>query len=370
MNEVIEAFRSLIPPRHKKTGRGFVTFNCPACGDRRGRGGFLETSSGGFRYRCMNGGCRYESNTGWEPDNAFMGRPRRLFELMGGDTDDIPKQFLDGPSSRHILHYDMDDLEHRRAWIDQMTSEWSEEAASTKLYKPKSEDLEVAIDFPSIQLPKNTVFVLEGKTTDALDVQYYVINRCHYFPSVISKTPLLWCPKYKRHVIIPFIDKRKIIGWIARKIDDGKEYAHIKCPNFPSDYMLNQHLRYAYKTVIVVEGAFDALAMRALCTFGNVISKKQINLLNQLQQAGRRIALLPDFKKDEWKNYWHTAKEQGWYLCVPEWPGDDGYSPVDYIKDPGDSIKRNGLLYTIEVAMNSLTNDYGYAEQILLRRSR
>jgi hypothetical protein len=110
--------------------------------------------------------------------------------------------------------------------------------------------------------------------------------------------------------------------------------------------------------------------MRALCTFGNVISRKQINLLNQLKHSGRQIALLPDYKKEEWHSYWRTAKEQGWYLCVPEWPGDDGYSVADYIKDPGDSIKRNGLLYTIEVAMNSITNDYTYAEQILLRRSR
>jgi hypothetical protein len=200
-----------------------------------------------------------------------------------------------------------------------------------------------------------------------MDVRAYAEERCKYFR---SQAPLLWCPKYKRHAIIPFIDKRRIIGWVARKIDAGKEYAHIKCPNFPSDYMLNQHLRYRYKTVLVVEGAFDALAMRALCTFGNVISRKQINLLNQLKHSGRQIALLPDYKKEEWHSYWRTAKEQGWYLCVPEWPGDDGYSVADYIKDPGDSIKRNGLLYTIEVAMNSITNDYTYAEQILLRRSR
>lgn len=374
MNEVIESFQRLIPSRSKKGGRGWVTFNCPACGDRRGRGGYLETSTGGFRYRCMNGGCRFESNTGWEPDNGFMGRPRRLFELMGGDISDIPKALLDGPSARRTTTHDMTDPDGRQAWIEQMLSDWSPEAASTKLWSPKSDD-EVSVNFPILNgMPKGTEFLWHASTADALDVQNYVLKRGRFFRDsdyINTYNPLLWCPKYKRHVIIPFLDKnRNFIGWIARKIDSGKEYAHIKCPKFPSDYMLNQNLRFSYSKVLITQGAFDAMALRGLCTFGSVVSKKQINLLNQLKEAGKTIVLVPDFKKDEWHDYLRTAREQGWSLSIPDTFGGDGTSPEDYIKDPGDAIKLHGLFHTIETIMNAITNNYMTAEAVLSMRSR
>jgi hypothetical protein len=57
---------------------------------------------------------------------------------------------------------------------------------------------------------------------DALDVQRYVVTRGKF---LIDRSPFLWTPKYKRHVIIPFIDNHKLIGWIARKIDPGKDFA-------------------------------------------------------------------------------------------------------------------------------------------------
>lgn len=370
MNEVIEAFRRLIPHRAKKSGRGWIKFNCPVCGDRRGRGGFLETSSGGFRYRCQNGGCQYEQRTGWEPDNGFYGRPRWFFESLGGDINDIPKALIDGPSHRISKKYNLDDHEGCLAWIDHMQAEWSPEAFATKVWKPNREDMEVAVDFPEITFPKNTVWVFDAKTVDALDVQKYTIERSKYF-MFRTQTPFMWCPKYKRHIIVPLYEKTKLIGWVARKIDPGAEYAHIKCHNFPTDYMMNQGRRFDFKTVLVVQGTFDALALGALGTFGSVISKKQVNLLNQLAGSGRRIVVVPDFKGNEWMNYIQRARQHGWHVCVPgRWGGSDIESPEDYIKDPGDSIKRHGLLYTVETIMNNITQDYDTAELTLLSRSR
>lgn len=367
MNEVIESFHRLIPARHKKTGRGWITFDCPACGDHRGRGGWLETPSGGFRYRCQNGGCRYEVKTGWEPDNGFMGRPRRLFELMGGDISDIPQELIDGPDAHKKKKFDLSEPESRRAWIAELMSDnWEPAAHVNKYQKEKQND--VVLDFPEVKLPVGSDALWRSRTPDALAVQRYVANRCKFF---LNKCAFAWSPKYKRYVIIPFFDREnKIIGWIARKIDDGKEFAHIKCPKFPSHYMLNQHIRYKYDIVLVVEGAFDAIGLDCLCTFGNVISDKQANLLNQLKAAGKKIVVLPDYKKDEWKPYFHSAKKHGWYIGIPDYPGDDGYSPVDYIKDPGESIERNGVLYTLDAIMKSITNNYDTAEFELARHSR
>ncbi len=358
-NEVIDALRRLIPSKHKISGRQWICFDCPSCGDRRGRFGILFTSFGFFA-KCMNGGCKYETPTGWEPGNGFMGRPRRLFEIMGGDIADIPEHLLRAtPASRFRLSNH--DLLH---W-------WLADTTAGSGYKENNNT--VALDFLSLPLPKNSQYLWECRAPDALDAQAYVLKRGSFFkdsPHINKHSPLIWSPKYKRYVIIPFIERDKIIGWIARKIDPGNELAHLKCPKFPSDYMLNQTLRYRYPDVLVVEGAFDAMALRALCTFGNVISKKQANLLNQLKASGKRIVLVPDFKKNEWKAYLSAARQHGWFVSAPEWPGDDNYSSVDHIKDPGDSIKRNGLLYTVDTIMNVITNNYEDAERVLLQRSR
>jgi hypothetical protein len=366
MNEVIDSFHRLIPSRAKKTGRGWITFDCPACGDRRGRGGFLETPSGGFRYRCQNGGCRYEQKTGWEPTNGFMGRPRRLFEIMGGSIADIPQELIDGPDAHKKKKFDLTEPEQRRAWIAELMADWPDEAHVNKYLKERP--AEVVLDFPEMKLPTGSIALRDATTVDGLNVQHYVNERCKYFK---HKAAFAWATnRYKRYVIIPFFDREnKIIGWIARKIDDGKEFAHIKCPKFPTHYMLNQHHRYKYDIVLVVEGAFDALALDALCTFGNVISDKQANLLNQLKAAGKKIVLLPDFKKDEWRSYWNAAKRNGWYIAAPVYPGDDGYSPADYIKDPGDSIKRNGVIYTLDAIMKSITDNYDMAAAFIEGRS-
>ncbi len=305
-------------------------FNCPFCGDTRGRGGFKETANG-FRYHCFNGGCEWEKITGWEPDNGFYGRPRRLFQQMGGDLADIPLEYRDRRTQRP---------------------------------RDPTTDLETATEFPSVSLPEACRFIWEP--TDNIhihDTRQYVLRRGSFF----VEYPFLWSPKYPRHVIYPFDYRRKVIGWIARKIDPGKEYAHIKCANFPTDYMLNQDYAHRHGICLVQEGTFDAAALKSLCTFGNTISKKQINFLNQVKSRGQKVVLLPDFQKDEWIPYWHAAKNNGWYLSVPKWSGS---SPTEHIKDTGESIQRNGLLLTVEAIMDAITDDYVSAEMKLNMWSR
>jgi hypothetical protein len=329
MNEVVDAFRRVIPFHHRRSGRDWMNFNCPACGDRRGRGGFLETSSGGWRYRCFNGGCEFERSTGWEPGNGFFGRPRRLFELLGGDITDIPKKFLEQQSGQLAVH----------------------------------RGVEMATDFPEIPLPEGSQLLWDATTPDAVDCQRYVLDRGRFH----DEHPFVWSPKYPRHAIYPCLHKGKIVAWIARKIDPGKELAHVKCRGFPSDYMHYQDQIYRYPTVLVVEGIFDAIAVRGLCTFGNTLTRKQINLLNAACRSGRRVALLPDYQKDEWKSYWQTAKENNWHLSCPKWVR---YEGEPHIKDPSDSVKLNGLMLTVECAMKTITNDYEFARKFVTEQSR
>jgi hypothetical protein len=329
MNDIVDAMLQVLPPSRRTNARGWMTFDCPACSDRRRRGGFRETETGGWRYRCFNGGCEYERSTGWEPGNAFIGRPRRLFEFLGGDIADIPKQFLDQRSSPSAL----------------------------------PDAPEIVTEFPEIQLPQGSTLLWRVTSPDALDCQRYVLDRGWFH----REHPFVWCPKHPRHVIYPCQHKGKIVAWIGRKIDPGKEFAHIKCQGFPSDYMLNQDQIWRYRTVLVTEGVFDALAVQGLCTFGNTLTPKQINLLNAACRKGRRVALLSDYQKDEWKAYWQTAKENGWYLSCAEWVRYEGEPPI---KDASDSVPLNGQLLTIKCAMDGITNDYQYAQRFLAERSR
>src|SRR5678815_2070968 len=148
MNEIIDELKRLIPGKHKVSGRGFICFNCPSCGDKRGRFGILFTSSGGFRTRCQNGGCQWEEPTGWEPDNGFIGRPRRLFEIMGGDISDIPDHLLrPRPAARLVLsNHDL------VQW-------WLADATVGPGYKENN--YTVVLDFPSVSLPRDAQFLWE-----------------------------------------------------------------------------------------------------------------------------------------------------------------------------------------------------------------
>src|ERR1044071_3894892 len=283
LNPVIEAFRRVIPSRHKISPQGWTQFNCPACGDRRtpGRGGYKETASGGFRYRCQNGGCEYERRTGWEPTNGFFGRAKRLFVMLGGDVMDIPREM------RQSRHFERD----------------------------ATADLEVITSFPEKSMPEgSTILWLITNNQDMRDAQRYVLKRGVFF----IHHPFFWSPVYPRHVIQPCGHHNKVIGWIARKIDPGKDMRHVKCSGFPSDFMMNQEHAYERSLCIVQEGAFDAAALKSLCTFGNQVRPKQENFLNQVKASGRKVVLVPDAQKQEWIPYVDCAEKNGWYLSTPK----------------------------------------------------
>lgn len=347
MNDIIDIFTRVLPRRQLRTGLGWITFQCPACGDKRwpGRGGFKTTETGGFRYTCFNGGCEYQVQpTGWEPGEGLGGRPRRLFEMFGGDIWDIPYRYLLRASST----YDRD----------------------KKIADP--DEVKPAFDFPTIELPSGSQYLIEAKTRNAKAVLDYIRDRGEHLLSPDSH-PLIWSPVYPRSVIIPLIhstgrEKGKIIGWTRRVIDRGPT-RYVKCENFPGDYMLNQHTinHRTMSRVVVMESPLDAIAMRTLCTFGAKLTKRMIALL---KLTGKDVVLVPDYQKTEWTGYLNAARENDFYMATPQWLGDDGYSAQNHIKDPGEAIKRNGVLSTIESLVGSLTKNYDLAETRLRMFSR
>lgn len=346
MNEVMDALRRVLPPVTKRTGRGWEGFNCPGCNDRRHRGGLLETPTGGFRYHCFNGGCVYEDDAGWEPGSPFVGKARQLFLDLGGDLSEISDDVLRGITNIEMTIHE---------WIEYMMSD-----ASAGMLVPETD---IARDFPDIGLPPHAVLLSEATGPQALQAQTYLRSRGNIEP--FRKFPFCWSPKYPAYVLIPFLYQNKIIGWIGRRTIKDNGLRHLKCPDWPTDYMLNQDHIYEKKKVLVVQSAFDAIALDCVCTFGSKISQKQINLLNH---SGREIILVPDYLGTEWKSYLQAAKANKWSLAIPDWGG--SYQGIDHIKDPGEAIQRMGLLCTVQKLVDSITTDYARAELEYGMRSR
>lgn len=316
MSKILEEFQSLILSRTKYKARGFDNINCPSCGDTRARGGFAKTETGGFRYFCYNGGCSFNNPTGWEPGNGLGGRVRELFELLGGSVRNIPISEL-------------------------------RKAAALGGRRQNEED-EVAMSFSERDLPKGSMLLEDAaeENEKALEVLNYLNVRSPLFME--TNHPFVWSPEHPDYVIIPFVHYRdKIVGYMGRNIHK-KSGAGRFIQQAPSDYMFNQHLlsQDAGKYIIVTESPMEAILLQGVGVRENRLTKKQINLLNS---CGRIPILVPDQLADESKPFLDAAKENDWYVSVPDFGG----------KDAGVSIQNRGLLWTVEQIMSERTKDYG-----------
>lgn len=98
----------------------------------------------------------------------------------------------------------------------------------------------------------------------------------------------------------------------------------------------------------------DAVAMDCLASRAARLTQKQINLLNL---SGKDIVLIPD--RDAPEAFIETAKAQGWLLACPEWGSKGKHKQI---KDIGESVEVNGCLKTIELIMQSVTDNHLKAE--------
>lgn len=317
MSKIFDEFQSLIQSRTRYSARGFNNINCPACGDKRARGGFARTETGGFRYFCYNGGCTYNHPTGWEPGNGLSGRVRDLFELLGGSVRNIPISEL-------------------------------RKAGTTKMGRKTDPDKEVATSFKEMDLPKGSMLLEDAaeEYEKAFAALNYLNSRSPLYME--SNHPFVWSTEHPDYVIIPFVHYRdRIVGYMGRNIHKKSGSGRF-IQKAQSDYMFNQHLlsRDAGRYIIVTESPMEAILLQGVGVRENRLTKKQINLLNS---SGRIPILVPDQLSDESKPFLDAAKENDWYVSVPDFGG----------KDAGVSIQNRGLLWTVEQIMSEKTKDYG-----------
>ena len=331
MTDILEEFRAAIPANRRMGPGGWLNFCCPSCGDRKYRGGVAFTPTGGWRYYCFNGGCEFNSQpAGWEPENGFGGRARKLFELIGGDVRRIP-------------------LSERMKWS---TTKFSSDGSITE----KGKNLEVVHTFPEVELPDGCHLLLDAYkgNKSANKVMQYARGRMGR--QFVENFPLYWTEKHPYYVIMPYFHyKDKIIGYLGRHI------YHTHGPKrflqrAPSDYLFNQHLLSTYNAryLFVVESPMDAALLGCVASRNDRLTEKQINLL---KVSGKDIVMVPDCKSGEYEEFVRQAEENNWFVAIPEWTGK---SNPDALKttDIGRSVVKDGLLFTIELMMKGATRNF------------
>jgi len=322
MDNIPSLFEQLFVARKHYRARGWINIDCPECGDTRQRCGFKRTDNAGFLVSCLNGGCALNvESAGWTPGYFFSGRLKKLYSDLGGDIRELPLKDM-AFQNRKIIHDKNGNV------IGQ-------------------EQLEIVTNFPEIELPERAIPLLDAaeKNHDALEVFEYLIDRWADYPKYYN---FYWSPKWRNNLIIPFFHKEKVVGYASRniKIKTGKGRYYQTCA---ADFMFNQDKIFNNDegVAIVVESPLDAIALDCYASKASHLTKKQINLLNA---SGKEIILVPDHRIKEYESFLNIAIDNNWSLAVPDW----GSS----LLDAGDSIKKNGALFTLDIIVTSASKNY------------
>ena len=295
-----------LPGKRKATPSGWISFNCPMCGDRRSRGG-LKLNEQGWSYHCFN--C--SATASFVLGRTLGYRARNLLSLLG-------------VAESEINALNLESLRHRS--IHGILTDRSRAANTTADIAFEERD-----DFPPAS---------EVVTQEMSEHWQYLRDRCvpQDFPvmTAIRNDGVHWT---RPHVIIPFSYDDKIVGWSARFLDDRTpKYINQTQPGYVFGTEL-QHDDWQY--VIVVEGIFDALSINGLAVMHNTISDAQARLIRNL---GREVTVVPDQDRAGLELI-DRAVELGWAVSIPDWPQD--------VKDVNDAVVKFGKLATLLTIMQA-----------------
>ncbi len=295
---IIDEVRAIVP-RGNISGQGWHNFNCPSCGDSRGRGGVLFTEDG-FIYRCFDGGCTYNlRNLGWRKGGCFGRRQKEWFQLMGGDVRDLPIKEVQGD----------------------------------KGYQAPKDNIPTFTEFKTFSMPDNWQILWDS---DNEDVKQYLMDKTN---GAVQSSNILYDPSDPSCYIVPFTHKKEVVGYVKRDITARKGEKRMN-GYAPPQYMAGQDRIFdkGYKYLIVVESPLDAMMLKTVGVRSNVLTKSQVKLLRMSRMT---IVMVPDYNRKEAAGFIKVAQENDWYLSAP-------FSKDIRFKDIGDVIKYGGMLFTIE----------------------
>lgn len=328
MTSVVEIFQKNLPAKTKKTPSGWTSFNAPCCQhrgenhDTRQRGGVKYNE--GFVYNCFN--CGFTAS--WKPGRPVGKKLKDLMKWLGAPDDDINKMIF--------------------------------EAMRTEATSPGTQAPEPVLQFAKKSLPEGSLPISDWLEEDLAQEQelqlaqvvQYLVDRG--FDPVDEK--FYWSPLdgYNNRVIIPFVFQGEVVGWTARKVVSGNpKYLSDQHPNFVFNL---DAVTDPQQYVFVVEGPFDALAIRGVALLHNDISDQQARLINRL---GKTVIVIPD-QDSAGEKLIDRAIELDWQVAFPNW--EQG------VKDCAEAVEKYGSLFVTVDAINSSVA--GPIRINLLRRKR
>jgi nitrogen fixation protein len=302
MSLIIDTVTSFLPPKRKATPSGWISFNAVCChynstsADTRQRGGIMITE--GVSYHCFN--CGFKAS--WQPGRQITTKFKKLLQWINVPDDLINKCSLEALRLKEDSTY-----------------------TSTVSTIPTFIDKALPLGSKSI------AEWLKNPPSDLMPVLEYMLSRNLY----VEDYPFYWTDEdgFQNRLIIPFFYQKRVVGYTARLIRDGKvKYISEQQPGYVFNLDRQTHDR---KFTIVTEGPVDAICVDGCAIMSNEASVQQIALLNQLQ---REIVVIPDRDKAGLKLA-AQAIENGWSVSMPEWPED--------CKDVNDVMRKHGKLYTL-----------------------
>ena len=291
---------SYLPAKRKSTPSGWISFNAPCCGEKRGRGG-LKPSDQGWSYHCFNCGTTASFILG----RTLGFKARRLLSKLG-----VPEIEIEQLNLESLRHRNIHGILDERARTMNALADISFEEFD---------------DFPPYSEP----------VTEAMPKHWQYLRDRHApvdypFLTAVENDSVHWT---RPHVTIPFTYEHKIVGWTARFLDDkSPKYISHSQPNYVFGTDLQHH---DWKYAIVVEGIFDALSIAGLAVMHNNISDGQARLIRNL---GRDIIVVPD-QDTAGVELIERAMELGWSVSIPDWGPD--------VKDVNDAVVKYGRLATL-----------------------
>lgn len=313
INSVIMAAHGLLldqlPVRTRRTSSGWITFNCPLCGDKRKRAGVIQ-SGVRISYHCFN--CAVKA--GWAPFPSLSKRYRDLVQRLGASAEDIHRVTIMLMTFRSQL----EDMDEAAVSVQRLGT------------------------FQPVELPSDVILVSD--LPDDHELKQYARDR-----GILDLVPLLHFPSdtlNKRRVIIPYMYDGEIVGWTGRHVAPPNKSVPKYLSNVQPGYVYNiDRFLDKREIIVIVEGVIDAVLLDAAAVLTNSISADQATLINRLN---KRVIVVPD-RDQAGMHLVINAINQGWEVSFPPWHQD--------CKDAADACKLYGRMLTLSSIIEHATNN-------------
>ena len=100
LTAVQDAVNLLLPAKRKTNSTsGWISFNAPCCGDKRGRGGIISNANGSVSYHCFN--CNFKAN--YTPGRHLNYKFRKLLGYLGADDNTIKRLVIEAVRVKDLI---------------------------------------------------------------------------------------------------------------------------------------------------------------------------------------------------------------------------------------------------------------------------